>query len=111
MDPGAQDCDGRAIDEAEKILRQLVEMGRNHSYEQWTSFDPRLVGDDAKANLGGACLVRQAKLDEAVVSLQESCWEEAPRMRDWARANMEAIEQFMAQAGSPGGNTAGSQRI
>ncbi len=96
------------FDEAEKILRRLVEMGRNHSYEQWTSFDPRLVGDDAKANLG-ACLVRQAKLDEAVAIFKELL--SSPVHAEQARANLQAVEQFMAQAAPPGGNQPGTRRF
>ncbi|HEX4265320.1 MAG TPA: glycosyltransferase [Verrucomicrobiae bacterium] len=87
------------FDEAERLLRRLVEMGKDHSYDQWVSFDPRLVGDDAKANLG-ACLVRQGKLDEALALFRELL--ASPVHADQARGNIEAIEQYMQQAGVRG---------
>ena len=77
------------FDEAEKILRRLVRMGQDHSYEQWTSFDPRLVGVDAKANLG-ACLVRQGKLDEAMAIFKELLG--SPSHAAQARSNLEATQ-------------------
>jgi hypothetical protein len=52
------------LPESERLLRQLVQMGIERSYDQWVSFDPRLVGSDAKLNLG-ICLVRQQKISEA----------------------------------------------
>ncbi|HWD94690.1 MAG TPA: glycosyltransferase [Verrucomicrobiae bacterium] len=82
--------------EAEQLLRRLVQMGKDHSYDQWVSFDPRLVGDDAKSNLG-ACLVRQGKLEEALVIFRELL--ASPTQAEQARANVEAIEQFMRQSG------------
>jgi hypothetical protein len=50
--------------ESERLLRGLLRMGADQSYDQWVSFDPRLVGCDAKLNLG-VCLVRQNKVAEA----------------------------------------------
>lgn len=87
------------FEDAERLLRRLVQMGADHSYDQWVSFDPRLVGEDAKSNLG-ACLVRQAKLDEAVTIFRDLL--ASPTHAEQARANLEVIEQFMRQAGPPG---------
>jgi tetratricopeptide (TPR) repeat protein len=84
------------FDDAERLLRRLIHMGKDHSYDQWVSFDPRLVGDDAKSNLG-ACLVRQGKWDEALAIFRELL--ASPAHADQARANLEAIGQFMQQAG------------
>lgn len=88
------------FDEAELLLRRLVEMGKDHSYDQWTSFDPRLVGDDAKSNLG-ACLVRQGKMSEAASLFREML--ESPTHATQARSNLEAIEQFLHQTKLSGG--------
>jgi tetratricopeptide (TPR) repeat protein len=85
------------FDSAENLLRRLVEMGRNHSYDQWVSFDPRLVGDDAKSNLG-ACLLRQSKVDEAMSVFKELL--NSPTHAAQARSNLEAIEQFIQQSGA-----------
>jgi tetratricopeptide (TPR) repeat protein len=83
------------FDQAEQLLRRLVQMGKDHSYDQWVSFDPRLVGDDARTNLG-ACLVRQGKLEEAVALFKELL--ASPAHAEQARASLDAIEQFMQQA-------------
>ncbi|HEY2083203.1 MAG TPA: glycosyltransferase family 2 protein [Verrucomicrobiae bacterium] len=85
------------FNDAERLLRRLIQMGKDQSYDQWVSFDPRLIGDDAKANLG-ACLVRQGKLDEAVTVFRELL--ASPAHADQARGNLQAIEQFMQQAGT-----------
>jgi len=87
------------FDTAEKLLRRLVQMGKDHSYDQWVSFDPRLVGDDAKSNLG-ACLLRQGNLEEAVSLFKELL--ASPTHAAQARSNLDAIEQFMQQAGKGG---------
>jgi tetratricopeptide (TPR) repeat protein len=83
--------------DAERLLRRLVAMGKDHSYEQWVSFDPRLVGEDAKFNLG-ACLVRQGKAQEALTVFKELL--ASPKHGAQARAGMEAIEQFLRQTGT-----------
>lgn len=88
------------FDDAERLLRRLVEMGRDHSYDQWTSFDPRLVGDDAKSNLG-AILVRQGKMSEAASLFKEML--ESPTHAAQARSSLEAIEQYLQQTGLSGG--------
>ncbi len=84
------------FDSAERQLRRLVQMGKDHSYEQWVSFDPGLVGDSAKSNLG-ACLLRQEKLNEAIAVFKELL--ASPTHAEQARANLQAIEEFMQQAG------------
>jgi tetratricopeptide (TPR) repeat protein len=83
------------FNEAERLLRRLVEMGRDHSYDQWTSFDPRLVGDDAKANLG-ACLVRQGKMNEAVFLFKELL--ASPTHAAQARSNLATVEEYIQKA-------------
>ncbi|MEY2466727.1 MAG: hypothetical protein QOD03_1248, partial [Verrucomicrobiota bacterium] len=57
-------ADSGQLEDSERLLRRLVQMGAEQSYDQWVSFDPRLVGSDAKLNLG-VCLVRQNKIEEA----------------------------------------------
>jgi hypothetical protein len=84
---------------AEKLLRRLVEMGKDHSYDQWVSFDPGVVGDDARSNLG-ACLVRQGKMHEAASVFRGLL--ASPGHAAQARANLGAIEQFIQQAGPAG---------
>lgn len=50
--------------EAESWLRRLVAMGTTHRYDRTASFDPRIIGDDARLNLAG-CLVRLNRIGEA----------------------------------------------
>jgi len=85
------------FDAAEQLLRRLVEMGRDHSYDQWISFDPQLIGDGAKSNLG-ACLLRQGKLEEALAVFKELLV--SPTHSTQARSNLEAIEDFIRQSGT-----------
>jgi hypothetical protein len=88
-------CAGR-FDKAEQLLRRLIAMGTDHSYDLGVSFDPALVGDGAKSNLG-ACLLRQGKLPEAVCVFKEL--RSSPTHGEQARSSLEAIEQFMQQTG------------
>jgi hypothetical protein len=84
----------RRFTEAERLLRQLVAMGRDGSYDQHISFDPRIVGEGALLNLG-VCLVRQAKLNDAV-----ACFEPLlnSRMRaDEARENLEVVRRLLRE--------------
>lgn len=82
--------------DAEQLLRRLVQMGKDHSYDQWTSFNPGLVGDDAKLNLG-VCLGKQARLAEARSIFSDLLT--SPDHADTARANLEVIDQFLRQSG------------
>lgn len=84
------------FDHAERVLRQLVQMGRDHSYDLSVSFDPAIVGDSAKANLG-ACLLRLQKLDEAIALFKELLT--SPTHAEQARANLQAIEDYLQQMG------------
>jgi len=84
------------FDTAERMLRRLVQMGADHSYDQGVSFDPALVGDGAKSNLG-VCLLRQGKLDEAQAVFQGLL--RSPTHSAQARDSLEAIGQFIQQSG------------
>jgi hypothetical protein len=84
---------------AEKLLRQLLQMGKDHSYDQGVSFDPSLVGDDAKSNLG-ACLLRLGKVEEARTLFKELL--SSPTQGAQAQSNLEAIEEFMRQTARGG---------
>ncbi len=46
------------------LLEQLIRMGRDHSYDRHTSFDPRIIGDEARLNLA-ICLLQLDRLEEA----------------------------------------------
>lgn len=81
--------------ESERLLRQLVQMGKDHSYDQWISFDPRLVGCDAKLNLG-VCLVRRSALEEAKAIFTELL--EDPIRGKEAREYLGAIDEFLRQS-------------
>jgi hypothetical protein len=89
------------FDESERLLRRLVQMGKDHSYDPWTSFDPRLVGGDAKLNLG-VCLVRRRKLDEARSLFTELA--ASPDHVVQAREYLGVIEDFVRQSGASGMN-------
>jgi hypothetical protein len=88
-------------DESEGLLRRLVQMGKDHKYDPWMSFDPRLIGGDAKLNLG-VCLVRRRKLDEARSLFTELM--ASPDHAAQAREYLGVIEKFLRQSGASGMN-------
>lgn len=82
---------GGALDQAEKLLRRLVELGQTEAYDRTCSFDPRIVGDDAKLNLAG-CLIRLGKLAEARQILRALAVASSRQLE--ARQNLEAIQHL-----------------
>ena len=84
------------FDNAERLLRRLVQMGKDHNYDLGVSFDPALVGDSAKSNLG-VCLLHQRKLEDAIVVFKELL--ASPTQAEQARSNLQAIQEFMQQSG------------
>lgn len=81
--------------EAEQILRSLVQMGQDHSYDPWMSFDPRFAGGDAQLNLA-SCLVRLRRFDEARAIFKELL--SSPDHAKAARSNLEMIEEYLRQS-------------
>ncbi len=75
----------------ERRLRQLLRMGRDGTYDQWVSFDPAIISGDAQVCLG-ACLIRQARLDEADSLLRPLAAD--PRLGPAARENLAAIARL-----------------
>jgi len=86
-----QAFDAGHFEEAETLLRQLVQMGRTRNYDRHTSFDPRIIGPDALLNLG-VCCVRQAKLDTAEKVFKQLL--SARERVSEARANLETIRRL-----------------
>lgn len=82
-------------EESERLLRRLVQMGKDHSYDQWISFDPCLVGCDAKLNLG-VCLVRKSCLEEAKAIFTELLQD--PLRAKEAREYLGAIDEFLRES-------------
>jgi hypothetical protein len=75
-------------------LRALVTMGKENTYDQHISFDPRIVREDALLNLG-VCLVREAKLKEAEACFTELIEKEL-RVNE-ALANLKVINRLKAR--------------
>jgi len=86
-----QDYEKNRFEQAEKLLRQLVIMGKEHSYDHSVGFDPHIFGEDAQLNLA-VCLVRQAQLDEATEILEKLSTSE--KHRSAALQNIKAIEKI-----------------
>ena len=94
-----QDFDAGTFEQAEKDLRSLVQMGKDRSYDQYISFVPAIIGEDAQLNLA-VCLLRQGKLDEAERRF-ESLLSSKARGTE-ARKNLKAAQQLRRQFGIPG---------
>ncbi|MGD0615709.1 MAG: hypothetical protein ABSA69_09755, partial [Verrucomicrobiota bacterium] len=103
-----QAADAGRSEEAEQRLRSLVEMGRDHSYDQRISFDPRIVGCDAKLNLG-VCLVRQGKVNEAMRLFRELATD--PDRATEAREYLDAIEEFLRQSATAAAGRSSGQGL
>ncbi len=82
--------------EAENLLRRLIYMGETQDYDRHISFDPCIIGDDAKLNLG-VCLVRQAKLKEAKAIFKKLL--KSSRKKE-AKANLKVIKEIIQHYGS-----------
>src|ERR1039458_1380153 len=52
------------FDAASRLLEKLVRLGRKGTYDKSTSFEPRIIGDDAALNLA-VCYIRLGRLTEA----------------------------------------------
>jgi hypothetical protein len=80
----------RTADAADRLAR-LVEMGRTGASVSMTSFDPAIVGEEARLNLA-ACRIRQGMLDAArslLLPLRTS-----ERVGERARQNLRVIEEL-----------------
>ncbi len=64
-----QDYEQSRFGEAEMILRQLIQMGKDRTYDRSVGFDPRILAGEAEMNLA-VCLIRQASIIEATKILE-----------------------------------------
>jgi glycosyltransferase involved in cell wall biosynthesis len=86
-----QDYEKGRFEQAEHRLRLLIQMGKEHSYELSTGFDPHIFDKEAQLNLA-VCLIRQAKLKEAQQILESLT--ESPEHRLAAEQNLNAIKRI-----------------
>ena len=76
---------------ASRLLDKLVRLGRKGSYDKSTSFDPRIIGDDAVLNLA-VCHIRLGKLLEAEPLLRRLL--ASPTLGAQAKQNLEAVQEL-----------------
>jgi hypothetical protein len=81
---------------AARALEKLVRLGRRGTYDKSTSFDPRIIGDDAALNLA-VCYVRLGRLGEAERLLRRLSGN--PSLSVQAKQNLAAIEGLRRQFG------------
>jgi len=86
-----QDYEQGRFEQAEERLRQLIQMGKEHSYYRMVGFDPHILGEEAQLNLA-VCLVRQVKLDDATDILKSLST--SKKYRQAAEQNLKAIEKI-----------------
>jgi tetratricopeptide (TPR) repeat protein len=86
-----QDYEQGRFEDAEKRLRQLLQMGKEHSYDKWVGFDPHILAGEAELNLA-VCLIRQTKLVEAEQILKSLSARGEHRMA--AEENLRAIKRI-----------------
>lgn len=92
-----QDYEQGRFDQAEVRLRQLLQMGKDHSYDRFVGFNPRIFGDDARLNLA-VCLTKQTKLDEASQILKSL--RTSKTHRDAAQENLKVIRKLKRNSSS-----------
>jgi hypothetical protein len=92
-----QDYEQNRFEQAEKRLRQLIQMGKEHSYDRTVGFEPRIFGEEAQLNLA-VCLIRQVKLNEATEILESLSTSE--KHSQAAEQNLRAIKQIRGSRSS-----------
>ena len=82
-----------AIDDRKikRLLERILKLGQSHAYDHQISFDPTIMGDDARLNLG-ACLVRMGKLKEAQQCFRQLL--DSPTRGKEATENLKAITRL-----------------
>ena len=85
------DYENSRFEKAEEQLRLLIRMGAEHSYDRTVGFEPSIFGEEAQLNLA-VCLIRQAKLNEAVEILEPLTASEKHRLA--AEQNLRAIKEI-----------------
>jgi tetratricopeptide (TPR) repeat protein len=73
------------------ILERLLKLGETHSYDHHISFNPAIIDDDARLNLG-VCFLRMGRLTKA-----KECFRKllnSPTRRNEAEQNLEAIRRL-----------------
>jgi tetratricopeptide (TPR) repeat protein len=84
---------GRYADCA-SLLERIIKLGEDHSYDRTVSFDPAIMREDAKLNLG-VCYVRMGKLDSAELNFRELL--NSPTRSKQAADNLRAIRNLRAK--------------
>jgi len=79
---------------ASRLLERLVRLGRKGTYDKSTSFDPRIIGDDAVLNLA-VCYIRLGKLLEAEPLLRRLL--SSPTLGAQAKQNLDAVRELRRQ--------------
>jgi len=79
---------------ASRLLERLVRLGKKGTYDKSTSFDPRIIGDDAALNLA-VCYVRLGKLLEAEPLLRRLLG--SPTLGAQAKQNLDAVRELRRQ--------------
>jgi hypothetical protein len=77
--------------ECAELLERIMKLGQTQSYERLVSFDPAIMGDDARLNLA-VCYVRQGRVSQAR-QLFKKLLDSPTRGRE-AAANLEALAKL-----------------
>ena len=85
------DYEQNQFERAEDRLRQLIQMGKEHSYDRTVGFEPGIFGEEAQLNLS-VCLIRQAKLNEASEILEHLST--SKKHSQAVEQNLEVIKQI-----------------
>ena len=85
---------------AADLLERLIALGESQAYDRAARFDPAILGDQARTNLG-ACYVVLGDLDRAESVFRATL--ENPRFAEPARRNLELVKRLRAESASAGG--------
>lgn len=85
----AADCHRRGqFTECARLLEHLLKLSETHSYDHRVSFNPAILGDDARLNLG-VCLLRMGQVKRAEQLFRRL--RDSPHRGREAAANLKAI--------------------
>ena len=73
------------------ILETILKLGETHSYDHSVSFNPAIIADDARLNLG-VCLLRMGRINKAKACFRKLL--DSPTRRSEAEQNLKAIRRL-----------------
>ncbi len=82
------------FEESARLLEQILELGHTRQYDKLASFEPDILGRDARLNLG-VCYTRLGRVNEALRCFEQLAADS--KHGDSAQANIQAIRRLLVR--------------